>query len=60
MVRSSIAFFIIGILAYVLGANNIAGISVELGKIILLVFLGLAVISFLFSMLTGKKSNELL
>ena len=59
MVRASIAFFLIGLLALVLGANNIAGMSIEVGKLLLYVFLVLAVVSFLFTLVTGKKTNIL-
>jgi uncharacterized membrane protein YtjA (UPF0391 family) len=57
MLRAAIAFFVIGLIAILLGANNIAGVSLEVGKVLLLVFLVLAVISFLFSMFTGRKSK---
>lgn len=51
MIRASIGFFILAILAYILGANQIAGLSMEIGKILIIVFVILAVISFLF----GRK-----
>lgn len=57
MLRASISFFVIGILAYVLGAYNIAGLSIDIGKIMLIIFLVLAVLSFLLTLITGKKSN---
>jgi uncharacterized membrane protein YtjA (UPF0391 family) len=55
MIQASIAFFILAILAYVFGAYNIAGVSLEIGKTFLLVFLILAIISFLYSMFTGSR-----
>jgi uncharacterized membrane protein YtjA (UPF0391 family) len=55
MLRAAIGFFIIGLLAVLLGANNIAGLSIELGKTILYVFLVLAVLSFLGSVITGRQ-----
>ena len=54
MLRAAIGFFIFGLLAILLGANNIAGLSIELGKTILYVFLVLAVLSFLVSIVTGR------
>ena len=60
MIRASISFFILAIVAYVLGANGIAGVSVEIGRILLMVFLAIAVISFLVSVVTGKKPNQIL
>jgi uncharacterized membrane protein YtjA (UPF0391 family) len=55
MLRAAIAFFIVGVIAILLGANGIAGISLEVGRTLLFVFLILAVISFVASMVTGKK-----
>lgn len=40
-----------------LGMGNVAGISVELGKTLLYVFLALAVLSFLVSLVSGKRSG---
>jgi uncharacterized membrane protein YtjA (UPF0391 family) len=53
MLRAAIIFFIIGIVAMALGAGNVAGLSLEAGKILLGVFVVLAVISFLVSITTG-------
>lgn len=59
MVRAAIAFFIIAVLAYVVGANGIAGMSMEVGKLFVWVFLALAGISLVVSLLTGKRPNPL-
>ena len=58
MLRAAIGFFIFGLLAVLLGANNIAGLSIELGKTILYVFLILAVLSFLASVITGRQGKR--
>jgi uncharacterized membrane protein YtjA (UPF0391 family) len=58
MLRIAVGFFIFGILAVLLGANNIAGLSIELGKTILYVFLVLSVLSFLVSVVTGRRSKH--
>lgn len=55
MLRAAITFFIIALLAMFFGMNNIAGISVELGKILLFVFLALAVLSFVISLASGGR-----
>lgn len=60
MIRAAISFFVIAIVAYVLGANGIAGMSVEIGKIILFVFLVLAAISLVTSLVTGRRNKRLL
>lgn len=57
MIRAAIAFFVLALVAIVLGANGIAGLSIEIGKILLFVFLALAIISFLVSIITGRKPN---
>ncbi|MBO9667646.1 MAG: DUF1328 domain-containing protein [Bdellovibrio sp.] len=53
MLRAAIAFFILALVAFVLGANGVAGMSMEIGRILLIVFLVLAVISFVINMV-GK------
>ncbi len=59
MVRAAIMFFILGLIAILLGASGVAGMSIEIGKILLVVFLVLAVLSFLVSLVTGKKPSQL-
>jgi uncharacterized membrane protein YtjA (UPF0391 family) len=58
MLRAAIIFFVLGLVAILLGANNFAGISMEVGKIILFAFLILAAISFLGSLLTGRSGPK--
>lgn len=55
MLRAAIAFFVLGLVAILLGANGVAGLSLEIGKTLLFVFLILAVISFIASMVTERK-----
>jgi uncharacterized membrane protein YtjA (UPF0391 family) len=55
MLRASIAFFVLGLVAILLGANGVAGLSIDIGKTLLFVFLILAVISFVASLVVGKK-----
>jgi len=45
LVSIAIVFFIIAILAYVLGARGVAGMSASIGRTLLFVFLILMVIS---------------
>ena len=59
MLRAAITFFVLALIAIILGANNIAGVSMEIGKILLFVFLALAVISFVVSLISGKGSRNL-
>ena len=55
MIRAAIAFFILAVVSILLGLGGLAGISMEIGKILVSVFLVLAVLSFLVSIATGKK-----
>lgn len=55
MLRAAIAFFVLGLVAILLGANGIGGMSVDIGKTLLFVFLILAVISFIGSLIVGRK-----
>lgn len=59
MLRAAIAFFVLGLLAFIFGAYNIAGVSIEVGKILLVVFLVFALISFLGGLTTGKTKDRL-
>lgn len=54
MLRAAIAFFVLAIVAFVLGANGIAGLSMEVGRMLLIVFLVLAVISFFVNMISRR------
>ena len=55
MLRAAIAFFVLGLVAILLGANGVGGLSLDIGKTLLFVFLILAVISYIASMVTGRK-----
>ncbi len=57
MLRAAIIFFVLALLGILFGATGFAGISMDIGKALLGVFLVLAVISFIFSILTGKRSG---
>ena len=59
MIRAAISFFIIAVISYILGAYGIAGVSVEIGKVLLFVFLVLSAISFLYSVISGKTPRQL-
>ena len=59
MLRAAIAFFVLALVALLLGAGGIAGVSMEIGRTLLVVFLVLAVISFIASLVTGRRTNML-
>lgn len=55
MVRAAIGFFVLAILAYIFGANGIAGVSMEIGKSLIAIFVILAILAFVMSMFTNRK-----
>lgn len=57
MIRAAITFFVLALLAVLFGAYGIAGISMEVGKILLMVFLALAVLSFVGSLVGGGRKQ---
>lgn len=57
MLRAAIIFFAIALLAILFGATGFAGVSMDIGKTLLAVFLVLAVVSFIFSLVSGRKSS---
>ncbi len=59
MIRAALGFFVLALIAFVLGASGFAGMSMEIGRILLVVFLVMAALSFLVSMVTGRGSKPL-
>jgi uncharacterized membrane protein YtjA (UPF0391 family) len=57
MLRSAIMFFILAIIAAVLGLGNIAGLSMEIARILIAVFIILAIISGLVHIFRGKNGD---
>jgi uncharacterized membrane protein YtjA (UPF0391 family) len=51
LVSVAIVFFVIAIVAYMLGARGLAGMSAEIGRTLLFVFLILAILVFVVSLL---------
>ncbi len=60
MLRAALAFFVLALIAIALGANGIAGVSMEAGKLLLFVFLILAIISAVFGLLPGRSTKRLM
>ncbi len=59
MLRAALGFFVLGLVAILLGANGVAGLSMEIGRMLLWVFLILAVISGLAYLVTGRSPKNL-
>ncbi len=60
MLRAAIAFFVLALVAMFLGASGFAGMSAEIGRTLLFVFLVLAVISFVANLVTGRGPRQIL
>ncbi len=58
LLRTSISFFVLALIAYLLGANGIAGLSVDIGRTLLWVFLIVAAVSMLVHLVTGRSPRN--
>jgi uncharacterized membrane protein YtjA (UPF0391 family) len=54
MLRAALTFFVLALIAMLFGATGFAGVSMEIGRTLLAVFLILAAISFLASLFSGR------
>lgn len=59
MLRASLAFFILALIAMLFGAYGFAGMSVDIARTLLIVFLILSVISFVAGQVTGRDTKIL-
>ena len=57
MLRAALVFFVIALVAMVFGATGVAGVSMDVGQTLLVVFLILAAISFVAGMVSGRRPN---
>lgn len=58
MIRASLVFFALAIVAYVMGATGVAGISMDIARILLVVFLVLAAIGFGLGLIAGSCGSR--
>lgn len=58
MLRAAITFFILGLIAMLFGAFGVAGVSAELGEMILSVFFIFALMSFIGSAEVERKNQK--
>jgi uncharacterized membrane protein YtjA (UPF0391 family) len=59
MFRAAVAFFVLALLAILFGASGIAGVSIEIGRLLLFVFLVLSAISFVVGLIGNRKTPHL-
>ena len=57
MVQAAILFFVLALVSIVFGAYGIAGITFDFGKILLMVFLCLSLLSFVGGLFSGRKKH---
>lgn len=55
MLRIALGFFILALVSLLFGATGLAGMSMEIGRMLLTIFLILAVISFVVNLFTGRR-----
>ena len=59
MLQAAVTFFVLALVAMVFGAYGFAGVSMDVGHSLLVIFLILATISFVAGMVTGRNNNVL-
>lgn len=55
MLKASVFFFILGIIAMLLGLNGVAGLTFEAGRMALIAFLALAVLGFVAGLISSRR-----
>ncbi len=60
MLRAAFAFFVLAIISYILGATGVAGISMDIGRTLLVVFLVLAVIGVAVGIIGGGRPRDVI
>ncbi len=59
MLQAAITFFVLALIAIIFGATGFAGMSMEIGRTLLGIFLILALVSFAISLFTGRNQKIL-
>lgn len=57
MLRAALGFFVVALVAILFGATGFAGVSMEIGRTLLFVFLVLAAISFVIGIIGGRRGT---
>lgn len=58
MIRAAILFFAIALVALLFGLNGVAGLSMEVGKIIVLVFIAISALTFIAALASTRPSKK--
>ena len=59
MLRAALGFFFLALFAYVLGAYQVAGLSMEIARVLLGIFLFVAVLFVIAGLFIGRKIKNL-
>ena len=59
MLRAALVFFVLALVALLFGASGVAGLSVEIGRTLLVVFLILAAVSLIAGLVAGRTPKYL-
>jgi len=60
MLRVAIAFFVFAILAYILGATGVGGMSLEVGRFFLVLFLVFSVVGVAIGLIGGDRPKDVI
>lgn len=59
MLRTGLAFFVLALLAYVLGATGVVSVAIEIGRVFLITFLGFSVLGVVLDLVRGGRPKSL-
>ena len=60
MLRAALVFFILAVVAFVLGVTCVAGMSMDIARILLIVFLVLTVVGIALGIIGGGRPKDVL
>jgi hypothetical protein len=58
MLRMAILLFVLGLLAFLLSAFNVAALPLEVGKLLLIIFLVFSLLTFIVGVTTPRSFND--
>lgn len=58
MLRAALVFFVLAIVSYLVGATGVAGLSMDIARILLVVFLVLAAIGVALGLIAGNSDDS--
>lgn len=58
MLKAAIIFFAVAILAMLFGAYGVAGLSAEIGRLLLFIFLALSILTFLLNLINSRRKRH--